>query len=209
MRYQYKIKASLYGKFKVKNILKAVILNFFLVGLATSQSVFKCDVDGKVIFTDQPCEGETFDASAIGSVYSSGSLPQSMSKLGKVYSHSNWLYDYRGYKKALKLSQKYDAPIFIYFHADWCGYCRKLERELIDKRQTKKILKEIVKVKINPESSSDAQSLFENLGGTGYPSILIQKSFDSQPKKYHLMKKKYGKWKTMSIKEFSQLISAI
>ncbi|WP_300461584.1 thioredoxin family protein [Desulfobacula sp.] len=36
--------------------------------------------------------------------------------------------DWQAYDQGMGLAEKQDKPIFLYFHADWCTYCRKLKQ---------------------------------------------------------------------------------
>ena len=180
------------------------VLSFIALS-AEAQEIYKCTIDGKLIFTDQPCAADVYTPSNTGSFYSADSLEQDISL---TYSSSKWFQGQAGYKKALKYSEKYDVPIFIYFQVDWCGYCRKLEKNLIHNYRGKRILKKVVKVVINPEDSDANNQLFIDFGGKGYPSTYIQKKYDSTPKKYRLVKRVSGKWTVIQFDELSKLISS-
>lgn len=131
-------------------------------------AIYKCEVDGKISFTDRPCEQGYNDKQF--------KLPRGTSSDTRSPSGVpvNWFTGYDGYKKALNVSRASNAPILIYFKADWCRYCKKLERELLETRIGKEALKDVVKVRIKPEDNSANDEFYRKLGGRGYPTILVQ-----------------------------------
>ena len=60
-----------------------------------------------------------------------------------------WFYNGSGYQKASKASA--GRPVLLYFHATWCPYCKKLEREVFSNGAVKGYLNDVVKVKIDAE----------------------------------------------------------
>jgi thiol-disulfide isomerase/thioredoxin len=187
----------------VKLLCRCVLLLFVLVDYASAGTVYKCKIDGRLVFTDKSCEGEIVmftPANAVPSIHREVN--------GGRYNNSTWYYEYSGYRKALSLSKKNNVPIFIYFHAEWCKFCRKLEKELINTSSGDAVLSKVIKVKITPEKGQAENDLFKKLGGRGYPSIFIQKSVSSDPKKYYLMSQESGSWSARSVSYLSDLIDS-
>jgi thiol:disulfide interchange protein len=187
-----------------------VITTFFLVFLTSSASseVFKCMENGKTVFTDKPCDGQIVEFDSLNSMVSvkPNLTNSSKSSRNNHYKNTSWLHGYTGYKKALRLQKKYHAPIFLYFQADWCGYCRRLESELLHTKKGIKVLKKAIKVKITPDNSTLDKDFFKSLGGTGYPSIYLQPVIINKPKKISTTSKK-RKGKVLSANELSNIIS--
>lgn len=182
-------------------IVKLLPLLFLLASSVSGGSIYKCTIDGKLVFTDQPCDGEVI------TLRKTNSMPAS--HYDETYNSTTWYYEDEGYQQALALSEKYNSPIFIYFHADWCGYCRKLEKGLINTSEGENILSKVIKVKISPEAGEAEYSMFKKLGGTGYPSIFIQKTFDSKAKKHSLTQTISGVWQAKSFEYLSDLINSL
>ena len=66
------------------------------------------------------------------------------------------------------------AAMVIYVYTDWCPYCREFERVLLDTPAVEGYLREnVVKVRLNPETSPAAQALSDELGVRGYPSFFV------------------------------------
>ena len=174
---------------------------------AVSSEIYKCEIGGKLVFTDNPCAGEIIQLKSTNILPPMELLNNKLDSK-EAYSSSKWYADYSGYKTALNVSEKLNTPIFIYFQADWCRYCRKLENELFSTTNGRKILKKIIKVKITPENGDRENRLFEKFGGRGYPTIFIQKTVDGTPKKYYLMSKESGSWETRSPSYLEQIINS-
>ena len=189
----------------MKLLCKYALLIVFLANTSSAKNIYKCNINGKVVFTDRACNGKNIELKNINILPSINNSTDNQAA-NNVYDSNTWYYDYRGYNKALELSKKHGVPVFIYFQADWCKYCRKLEKELFNTSGGKSILSKVIKVKITPENGQAEDRFFKNLGGKGYPTIFIQKTYDSSPKEYYLMSKESGFWQTKQLSYLSSLI---
>jgi thioredoxin-related protein len=62
--------------------------------------------------------------------------------------------------------------VMVMVYTDWCGYCRKMDKETYaDADVAKKIKADFIAVKINPDKSSSKKKLAAELGARGYPHI--------------------------------------
>ena len=78
------------------------------------------------------------------------------------------------FDKALAAGKKDGKLVVVDVYADWCGWCKKLDREVYaDPKVGEKLVKNFVTVKINPEKSSRAAQLARQFGTTGYPHIVF------------------------------------
>jgi thioredoxin-related protein len=81
----------------------------------------------------------------------------------------NWESDYN---YALELAKKQKKMVMVMVYTDWCGYCRKMDKETYaDADVAKKIKADFIAVKINPDKSSSKKKLAAELGARGYPHI--------------------------------------
>ncbi|GDY28000.1 hypothetical protein AHAT_38900 [Agarivorans sp. Toyoura001] len=176
------------------------LLTICLIGDCYASQIYKCNVAGKVVFTDKKCDGEIVNLKANNS--------NSSEEVKGLYNDSKWYRNYPGYIEALELSERINVPVLLYFQADWCGYCRLLEKELLSTYRGKTSLKRIIKVNISPEAGDDESLLFESLGGKGYPTVLIQNQFDKPPTWLTFMEKINGKWKTKSANYLDTIIDS-
>lgn len=143
---------------------------------AAQAQINKCEIDGKILYTDQACPEETSrdlvmkPLISVPAAVTSTREPDNASN----YSSSRWYTDHEGYSEALRVSRVRNAPLFIYGYTDWCGYCRIFEKEMLPKPGVDKVLSNYVKVRINPEHSSEDEKLFKRWGGRGYPTFWVQ-----------------------------------
>lgn len=174
----------------MKMIFTGMLCMLFLLPAISQAEIYRCTIAGKLVFTDQPCDGEKVILGETNSM-AAEETPFEYVPLKQPYNSDRWYYGHVGYKRALRLFEKYDAPIFIYFQADWCEYCRKLEKGLLDTRQGKLALKKAIKVKMSPEVSKRDYYFFRSLGGEGYPTLYLQADGVSELKEIptHVQKK--------------------
>ncbi|HVO30031.1 MAG TPA: thioredoxin family protein [bacterium] len=85
----------------------------------------------------------------------------------------DWHEDASGYESALYEAQHTGAPVLVYFHTDWCGYCKALDAQVLSKDKVKTFLDPFVKVNINPEHDPESEEVGSKFGITGYPSVYV------------------------------------
>lgn len=74
---------------------------------------------------------------------------------------------------ALAKAGKSKKLVMIYFHTDWCSFCKKLEQETLSNDLVKRELKQFLTVKVNPEEDVRAQEAAKRYGVSGYPAIVF------------------------------------
>ena len=100
----------------------------------------------------------------------------------EVKNKLNWLR----FDQGLKQASENDKLIFINFYTNWCGFCRKMERETFSDKAISEYLDEhFVTVKVNGESKDAVDTPDGNLSGRqlarsfsvrGYPTYWFLKS---------------------------------
>ena len=87
-------------------------------------------------------------------------------------SHDSILW--RDYTPGMSLAQKEGKSIFLYFHADWCGYCRKLKNETFKDDRVKAYLNDnFVSISVDTDKR---QKLAQEWGVRGLPTLWFLES---------------------------------
>lgn len=84
-----------------------------------------------------------------------------------------WNSGAAGYQSALALQKTSHKPIALFFHTDWCANCKKLRETVLSSPEFDQYLKNVIPVKINPESGLKERQIADNYGVTGYPTFLL------------------------------------
>nr|WP_321398003.1 thioredoxin family protein [uncultured Desulfobacter sp.] len=73
------------------------------------------------------------------------------------------------YTPGMALAEKEGKSIFLYFHADWCGYCRKLKNETFKDDRIKAYLNDnFVSISVDTDKR---QNLAQQWGVRGLPTL--------------------------------------
>ncbi len=90
------------------------------------------------------------------------------------------------FEEGIEQAKKSNKKIMLDIYTDWCGWCKKLDREVYANKDVAKYLGDsYVSIKINAESTKKfkfkgkeytEQQLAQAFGATGYPTIVFLKS---------------------------------
>lgn len=172
-----------------------------LMSLQAHAQIFKCKINGQVVYRDKACPASTEQPLDLPDLITvpATELSEGSASTPPQYSSSRWYEGHEGYRTALRVSRVQNAPIYLYAYTDWCGYCRKFESKMLPMPRVKEVLSSYVKVRLNPEHDDKNRALFKRWGGKGYPSFWVQKTADGNPLRSRSPFRKKG---MMSIGEF-------
>lgn len=88
-------------------------------------------------------------------------------------SWSDWQHDLWGQATAQANGKRHNRPVLLYFHVDWCGWCRRLDSQYLRSPHMASTLAMFEKAELNPEKNDANRRLFDKFGGTGYPSLYL------------------------------------
>ena len=84
-----------------------------------------------------------------------------------------WYQGASGYEQALSQQRSSGRPILLYFHTEWCGYCKRLERDVLSTPAFEQRYGSLLKVKLNPDSSGAEHKLAKDYGIRGFPTLFV------------------------------------
>ncbi len=107
--------------------------------------------------------------------------------MGPSYDFPDWEHGASGHSHALSWAEEEGLPLIVYFHTDWCGWCKKMDADYLATDQMKAFLEGIPKVEINPDKGTAEKALAEKkYGVTGYPYFVVYlPAYESEPYRLH------------------------
>jgi thiol:disulfide interchange protein len=116
---------------------------------------------------------------------------------------TSWFSGADGYALAVREQQQTGAPMAVYFYTDWCGYCKRLERNVLSTGEVESYFSsKLIRVKVNPEDGPAEDALGRQYAVTGYPSFFIVRASVPRPQKIRPYKRQSGTWVPMGPSDF-------
>jgi thioredoxin-related protein len=84
-----------------------------------------------------------------------------------------WYQGASGYDQAVEEYKQTNKPMVVYLSVGWCPYCRKFEKGVLSSPLVRDLLKDMIKVNINPESGRREDDLAFQYRVRGYPSFFL------------------------------------
>ena len=115
---------------------------------------------------------------------------------------SSWFEGAEGLGRAKKEQEYANVPMIIYYRVDWCPYCQRMDQDIINSSSVREFLANVVKVRVNPESSPDDAELARSMGVSGYPSVFVVPHPGSTPEKIPSLSRKANEPIELSTEKF-------
>jgi thioredoxin-related protein len=84
---------------------------------------------------------------------------------------------YTDYEQAQKVAVRKAKPLYIHFTTDWCGWCRRIEKDIYETKEGKTLLADFVPVSLDcTQGAANAEAnkkLMAKYGGKGYPFLVM------------------------------------
>ncbi|MDD5225804.1 MAG: thioredoxin family protein [Candidatus Omnitrophica bacterium] len=84
-----------------------------------------------------------------------------------------WYQGASGYELAIEEYKQTQKPMVVYMSVGWCPYCRKFEKEVLSSPKVQDMLKDKIKVTIDPESGGRENAIAFQYGIRGFPSFFL------------------------------------
>jgi thiol:disulfide interchange protein len=85
-------------------------------------------------------------------------------------SEINWYTEPTEIARVVKAAAADHQPVMLYYHADWCPWCRKMESETFSDSEVARLAQKYVCIKIDTETTF-GKKLAASQGVTSYPEV--------------------------------------
>jgi len=147
-------------------------------------------------------EGYATDQEVISIEPWSGSVENRVGRSATSVGSYRWLEGADGFREAVEEARDRNTGLVVYFYTDWCGYCRQLERDLLNTGAVDRYLQTLPRVRVNPEKGQLEQSLARGYGVRGFPSFFVHSSVDRRPQKIRQHVREADGWRLQRPAEF-------
>lgn len=103
----------------------------------------------------------------------------------RPYRFTGWEEGARGFERVAREHDSRQKAVVLYFHTDWCGWCRKLERDYFAHPRFARWLRRMPRVHINPEDGEAEREIAAMLGVRGYPNFVVMPAGNTYGTRLH------------------------
>ncbi|MBF0203548.1 MAG: thioredoxin fold domain-containing protein [Desulfamplus sp.] len=155
-----------------KSVLQKIAIGMILGLMVISLFIFLNFPVHSVLEVSAGAAGTDVSAGAIVSSASSG-LSAGTSNASAVPAVSGGI-EWKDYDKGVGIAKDHNKKVFLYFHADWCGYCRKMDASTFkDKALIDYMNANFIAIRVN---SDVEKKIAESYGVRGLPTCWFLKS---------------------------------
>lgn len=91
----------------------------------------------------------------------------------RPYRFRGWRDGVEGFDEIADEHDQRHKTVVVYFHTDWCGWCRRLERDYFADAQFARWLDRVPRVHIDPEDGAAEREIADMFDVTGYPTFIV------------------------------------
>lgn len=84
-----------------------------------------------------------------------------------------WYEGANGLERALDEQKVNGRPVLLYFHTEWCGWCKRLEADVFRTSTFSDRFPSVLKVRVNPEESRSNAEVARRYPPRGYPTVYV------------------------------------
>jgi len=92
-----------------------------------------------------------------------------------------WYQGASGYDHAVEEYKRTNKPMVVYMSVGWCPYCRKFEKGVLSSPLVRDLLKDMIKVNLNPESGEREDEIASQYRLRGFPSFFLHPPRPGRP----------------------------
>lgn len=89
------------------------------------------------------------------------------------FTAEEWLDGPEGLVEGIAAAETDGRIAMVYFYADWCGYCRQFEEELLGTPAFRAFVRENIAARVNPDKGDSERRLASFYGVRGYPTFFV------------------------------------
>jgi thiol:disulfide interchange protein len=78
------------------------------------------------------------------------------------------------FSAALSRAKKENRLVMVDFYTDWCGYCKKLDKETYSDARVADALRDVISIRVNAEKGGEAVA--EQYRVRGFPTVIFVSS---------------------------------
>lgn len=75
------------------------------------------------------------------------------------------------FSAALRRAKKENRLVMVDFYTDWCGWCKKLDKETYGDARVAEALRDVISIKVNAEKGGEAVA--EQYRVRGFPTVIF------------------------------------
>ena len=96
-----------------------------------------------------------------------------LSNTAEAVTTNQWYTKASNFAEIKMAAKEKDQPYILFFYTDWCGYCKKMNKNYLSNEKIQQIISKYYRIKINPEKGEAEGNLAQEKGVQGFPDFRI------------------------------------